>query len=219
MTFTDQVSCCSRHCRPSKKLPRLCRKVRDFAAAAAAGCRSPILPCTMQERQIANCETCSTRMYVDHGAICCPASTTPLLTNCPVRTKRVREARDEARKEIEEYKAQKEAEFKNFEAEVSPPCSAQTPVQKCLTLAAHPRKQGRRGGGQPRGPDQDQGDQGGRQEEPGQGDQRPAGGRAQRQPRAAVQGMSQVEERGRNVIREERREKKPDVCFVDACRN
>ncbi|CAK7272311.1 hypothetical protein SEPCBS57363_005068 [Sporothrix epigloea] len=34
-----------------------------------------------------------------------------------VRTKRVREARDEARKEIEEYKAQKETEFKQFESE------------------------------------------------------------------------------------------------------
>ncbi|KAL1891285.1 hypothetical protein Sste5346_007745 [Sporothrix stenoceras] len=33
------------------------------------------------------------------------------------RTKRVREARDEARKEIDEYKAQKEAEFKKFESE------------------------------------------------------------------------------------------------------
>ncbi|EFX03908.1 vacuolar ATPase [Grosmannia clavigera kw1407] len=32
------------------------------------------------------------------------------------RTKRVREARDEARKEIEAYKASKEAEFKEFEA-------------------------------------------------------------------------------------------------------
>ncbi|CAK7216134.1 hypothetical protein SCUCBS95973_002701 [Sporothrix curviconia] len=34
-----------------------------------------------------------------------------------LRTKRVREARDEARKEIDEYKAQKEAEFKKFESE------------------------------------------------------------------------------------------------------
>ncbi|OAA66657.1 Vacuolar (H+)-ATPase G subunit [Niveomyces insectorum RCEF 264] len=33
------------------------------------------------------------------------------------RTKRVKEARDEARKEIEAYRAQKEAEFKKFEAE------------------------------------------------------------------------------------------------------
>ncbi|KAJ4294711.1 hypothetical protein N0V88_004945 [Collariella sp. IMI 366227] len=33
------------------------------------------------------------------------------------RTKRVREARDEAKKEIEAYKAKKEAEFKKFESE------------------------------------------------------------------------------------------------------
>ncbi|KAK4459741.1 H+-ATPase G subunit-domain-containing protein [Cladorrhinum samala] len=33
------------------------------------------------------------------------------------RTKRVREARDEAKKEIEAYRANKEAEFKKFEAE------------------------------------------------------------------------------------------------------
>lgn len=36
----------------------------------------------------------------------------------PVRTKRVREARDEAKQEIAEYKAKKEDEFKKFEAEV-----------------------------------------------------------------------------------------------------
>jgi V-type H+-transporting ATPase subunit G len=34
------------------------------------------------------------------------------------RTKRVKEARDEAKKEIDAYKAEKEAEFKKFEAEV-----------------------------------------------------------------------------------------------------
>ncbi|KAK0701204.1 H+-ATPase G subunit-domain-containing protein [Apiosordaria backusii] len=33
------------------------------------------------------------------------------------RTKRVREARDEAKKEIEAYRAKKEAEYKKFEAE------------------------------------------------------------------------------------------------------
>ncbi|KAK3935541.1 V-type proton ATPase [Diplogelasinospora grovesii] len=33
------------------------------------------------------------------------------------RTKRVKEARDEAKKEIEAYRAKKEAEFKKFEAE------------------------------------------------------------------------------------------------------
>ncbi|QPG98213.1 hypothetical protein C2857_007377 [Epichloe festucae Fl1] len=36
-----------------------------------------------------------------------------------VRTKRVREARDEAKQEIAEYKAKKEDEFKKFEAEHS----------------------------------------------------------------------------------------------------
>lgn len=34
------------------------------------------------------------------------------------RTKRVREARDEAKKEIEAYRANKEAEYKEFEAQV-----------------------------------------------------------------------------------------------------
>jgi len=35
-----------------------------------------------------------------------------------VRTKRVKEARDEAKKEIEEYRSGKEQEFKTFQAEV-----------------------------------------------------------------------------------------------------
>ena len=35
------------------------------------------------------------------------------------RTKRVKEARDEAKKEIDEYKKSKDEEFKKFEAEVS----------------------------------------------------------------------------------------------------
>lgn len=35
-----------------------------------------------------------------------------------VRTKRVREARDEAKKEIEEYRKAKEEEFRKFEAQV-----------------------------------------------------------------------------------------------------
>jgi len=39
----------------------------------------------------------------------------------PVRTKRIKEARDEAKKEIEAYKADKEQEFKKFEAEVRIP--------------------------------------------------------------------------------------------------
>lgn len=45
---------------------------------------------------------------------------TDRLTDCsePDRTKRVKEARDEAKKEIEAYKAKKEEEYKKFEAEV-----------------------------------------------------------------------------------------------------
>ncbi|KAL2186930.1 V-type ATPase [Thermothelomyces heterothallicus CBS 203.75] len=39
------------------------------------------------------------------------------LTHRTDRTKRVREARDEARKEIEAYRAKKEAEYKAFEAQ------------------------------------------------------------------------------------------------------
>jgi V-type H+-transporting ATPase subunit G len=35
------------------------------------------------------------------------------------RTKRVKEARDEAKKEIDEYKKAKDNEFKKFEAEVA----------------------------------------------------------------------------------------------------
>jgi len=35
------------------------------------------------------------------------------------RTQKVKDARSEAQKEIEEYKKQKEAEFKKFEEEVS----------------------------------------------------------------------------------------------------
>ena len=35
-----------------------------------------------------------------------------------VRTKRVKEARDEAKKEIADYRAKKEEEYKKFEAEV-----------------------------------------------------------------------------------------------------
>lgn len=38
--------------------------------------------------------------------------------NVTVRTKRVKEARDDAKKEIAEYKSKKEDEFKKFEAEV-----------------------------------------------------------------------------------------------------
>lgn len=41
-----------------------------------------------------------------------------------VRTKRIKEARDEAKKEIDAYRAQKEQEFKKFEAEVGLPLLA-----------------------------------------------------------------------------------------------
>lgn len=41
-----------------------------------------------------------------------------LMNHAIVRTKRVKEARDEAKKEIADYKASKEDEFKKFEAEV-----------------------------------------------------------------------------------------------------
>lgn len=40
----------------------------------------------------------------------------------PDRTKRVKEARDEAKKEIDEYKKNKEEEFKKFESEVRSFC-------------------------------------------------------------------------------------------------
>lgn len=45
------------------------------------------------------------------------------LPNSTVRTKRVKEARDDAKKEITEYRAKKEEEFKKFEAEVCRPRS------------------------------------------------------------------------------------------------
>lgn len=56
---------------------------------------------------------------------------TPSLLACAqntVRTKRVREARDEAKKEIDAYKAEKEAEYKQFESEVG--CHSPPPQQK-----------------------------------------------------------------------------------------
>ena len=39
----------------------------------------------------------------------------------PDRTKRVKDARSEAQKEIEDYRKQKEEDFKKFETEVCPP--------------------------------------------------------------------------------------------------
>lgn len=44
----------------------------------------------------------------------------PSLTCLPDRIQKLKDARSQAAKEIEEYKAQKEAEFKKFESEVSP---------------------------------------------------------------------------------------------------
>lgn len=43
-----------------------------------------------------------------------------------VRTKRVKEARDEAKKEISDYKTSKDDEYKKFEAEVTSPASPGT---------------------------------------------------------------------------------------------
>jgi len=59
------------------------------------------------------------------------------------RTKRVREARDEAKKEIETYRSNKEAEYKEFEAQVLRTFG--TTRVKVLTLTAHTREQGGRG--------------------------------------------------------------------------
>jgi hypothetical protein len=68
----------------------------------------------------------------------------------------VKEARDEAKKEIEAYRAEKEAEFKKFEAEVL----ALDPedARWTLTVLALPRKQGSRGGSGQGGRSQDQRD-------------------------------------------------------------
>ena len=43
-------------------------------------------------------------------------------TNVTDRTKRVKDAKSEAQKEIEEYRKKKEGEYKKFESEVSPTC-------------------------------------------------------------------------------------------------
>lgn len=57
--------------------------------------------------------------------------------HCPIlmtpdRTKRVKDARSEAQKEIEEYRQKKEEEFKKFETEV---CRNQSsPATSCLVL-------------------------------------------------------------------------------------
>jgi V-type H+-transporting ATPase subunit G len=60
----------------------------------------------------------------------CPAFVKPCSRRCPDkltrpdRTKRVKEARTEAQREIDEYRKQKEDEFKKFEAEVRSEISA-----------------------------------------------------------------------------------------------
>jgi hypothetical protein len=96
----------------------------------------------------------------------------------------VREARDEAKKEIEAYRAKKEAEYKEFEAQV---LIFGTPgAGDKLTSTAHTRKQAGRGGSQQGGRRQDQGNPGGGEEEPGEGHQRPAFRRFRRSPYACV---------------------------------
>lgn len=56
-------------------------------------------------------------MYAQPPHPLVPSPTIKRLTPAD-RTKRVREARDEAKKEIEAYRANKEAEYKEFEAQV-----------------------------------------------------------------------------------------------------
>lgn len=99
------------------------------------------------------------------------------------RTKRVKEARDEAKKEIEAYRKEKEDEFKKFESEVwlSYPLSELRAVELWLLKGficvgymlmigtAHQRQQeGRRRREQGRR-EPDKGNQGGRQEGPRSG--------------------------------------------------
>lgn len=96
------------------------------------------------------------------------------------RTKRVKEARDEAKKEIDDYKKQKDDEFKKFESEVrlpsSPPrlcplgigigCGDLNAVADGMIIAHQRQQESRRGCKQGRR-GQDKGDQGGGQEGPG----------------------------------------------------
>lgn len=72
--------------------PRSSNKVRGFG----------VLPLTLHS-------------YTAQRLPAIPAHT--LFTAREYRTKRVREARDEAKKEIEDYRNQKEDEFKKFESE------------------------------------------------------------------------------------------------------
>lgn len=59
----------------------------------------------------------SQRVYVNPDSTRRPVPK-PTLT-LPDRTKRVKDAKSEAQKEIEEYRDQKEQEFKDFEKQVS----------------------------------------------------------------------------------------------------
>jgi len=77
----------------------------------------------------------------------------------------VREARDEAKKEIETYRANKEAEYKEFEAKVLQ--SLDMTRVGVLTVAAHTREQGGRRRGQQGGRCKDSRDPEGGEEGPG----------------------------------------------------
>lgn len=56
-------------------------------------------------------------MYAYNSAT---SSCSSRLTPAPDRSKRVKDARNEAQKEIEEYRKQKDDEFKDFEKKVFP---------------------------------------------------------------------------------------------------
>jgi hypothetical protein len=70
--------------------------------------------------------TCVVLTFLQRGSVCHSKTSTAtcaqridLQTDTNIdRTKRIKEARDEAKKEISAYRASKEAEFKKFEAEV-----------------------------------------------------------------------------------------------------
>lgn len=51
------------------------------------------------------------------------------------RTKRVKEARDEAKKEVDAYKKEKDDEFKKYESEVrSPPVRSFARIRRCSVV-------------------------------------------------------------------------------------
>lgn len=91
---------------------------------------------------------------------------------CLDRTKRVKDAKSEAQKEIEEYKKQKQEEFKKFEAEVR---TAERVIGHgpANNLTAQARKQESRRRCQQRCRDQSKGDRGGWEEVGEQGCRRP----------------------------------------------